>query len=46
MEKGDKATVFIPSIFGYGKNSSGEIPLNSPLIFELNLVDVKDGPQK
>ena len=46
MEKGDKATVFVPSIFGYGNNSSGEIPPNSPLIFELNLVDVKDGPQK
>jgi FKBP-type peptidyl-prolyl cis-trans isomerase FklB len=46
MEMGDKATVFIPSLFGYGKNSSGEVPANAPLIFELNLVDVKDGPQK
>lgn len=45
MEKGDKATVFIPSIFGYGNNSSGDIPAHSPLIFELNLIDVKDGPQ-
>jgi FKBP-type peptidyl-prolyl cis-trans isomerase FklB len=46
MEKGDKATVFIPSMFGYGNNSSGDIPANSPLIFELSLIDVKDGPQK
>ncbi len=46
MEKGDKATVFIPSVYGYGNNSSGDIPPNSPLIFELNLIDVKDGPQQ
>lgn len=45
MEKGDKATVFIPSVYGYGNNSSGDIPPRSPLIFELNLIDVKDGPQ-
>jgi len=46
MEMGDKATVFIPSIFGYGNNSSGEIPPHSPLIFELNLIEVKDGPRQ
>jgi FKBP-type peptidyl-prolyl cis-trans isomerase FklB len=45
MEMGDKATVFIPSLFGYGNNSNGEIPANAPLIFELNLVDVKSGPK-
>lgn len=45
MEKGDKATVFIPSVYGYGNNSSGDVPARSPLIFEMNLIDVKDGPQ-
>jgi FKBP-type peptidyl-prolyl cis-trans isomerase FklB len=45
MEKGDKATVFIPSVYGYGNNSSGDIPPHSPLIFELNIIDVKEGPQ-
>jgi len=44
MQKGDKATVFIPSLFGYGNQANGNIPPNSPLIFELNLVEVKDGP--
>ncbi len=44
LEKGDKATVFIPSIFGYGNQANGNIPANSPLIFEMNLVEVKDGP--
>jgi FKBP-type peptidyl-prolyl cis-trans isomerase FklB len=46
MEEGDKATVFIPSVYGYGNNSSGDVPARSPLIFEINLIDVKDGPQK
>ncbi len=47
MEKGDKATVFIPSVYGYGNNPpSGDIPQHAPLIFELNLIDVKDGPQQ
>lgn len=45
MEEGDKATVFIPSVYGYGNNASGEIPPRSPLIFEMHIIDVKDGPQ-
>lgn len=44
MEKGDKATVFIPSDSGYGRNPNGTIPGNSPLIFELDLIDVIPGP--
>lgn len=44
MEEGDKATVIMPSLFGYGNSGSGDIPPNSPLIFELNLIEVKDGP--
>lgn len=44
MEQGDKATVFIPSESGYGRNPNGEIPANSPLIFELDLIDIVPGP--
>lgn len=44
MEEGDKATVFIPSDSGYGRNSNGDIPANSPLIFEMDLKEVIPGP--
>ncbi len=46
MEQGDKATVFIPSMFAYGKQGSGSIPSNAPIIFELDLIEVTQGPQK
>ena len=44
MHPGEKATVIFPSILGYGTRSNGAIPANSPLIFELDLVQVKKGP--
>ncbi|WP_296702270.1 FKBP-type peptidyl-prolyl cis-trans isomerase [Algoriphagus sp.] len=44
MEQGDKATIFIPSGSGYGRNPNGEIPANSPLIFEMDLIEVVAGP--
>ncbi len=40
MEVGDKATVFIPSEFAYGREGSRNIGPNTPLIFELELVKV------
>ncbi|PZX54704.1 FKBP-type peptidyl-prolyl cis-trans isomerase FklB [Algoriphagus ratkowskyi] len=46
MEQGDKATVYIPSQFGYGKQGSGSIPSNAPIIFELDLIKVTQGPQQ
>lgn len=46
MEKGDKATVFIPSVYAYGNNPPSGVPQHAPLIFELSLIDVKDGPQQ
>lgn len=46
MEQGDKATVFVPSQFAYGKQGSGSIPSNAPIIFELDLIKVTQGPQK
>ena len=44
MHPGEKATVIFPSRLGYGTQASGGIPANSPLIFELELVQVKKGP--
>lgn len=44
MEKGDKATIIMPSLYGYGSSGEGRIPPNAPLIFELELVDIKDNP--
>jgi FKBP-type peptidyl-prolyl cis-trans isomerase FklB len=44
MHAGEKATVIFPSRLGYGSQASGGIPANSPLIFELELVQVKKGP--
>lgn len=44
MRVGEKATVIFPSRLGYGTQPRTGIPANSPLIFELELVDVKNGP--
>jgi FKBP-type peptidyl-prolyl cis-trans isomerase FklB len=44
MQKGDKATVIMPSLYAYGTQANGGIPPNSPLLFELELVDIKGNP--
>ncbi|MCS4433688.1 FKBP-type peptidyl-prolyl cis-trans isomerase [Aquiflexum gelatinilyticum] len=44
IEKGDKASVIFPSLYGYGSQANAIIPPNSPLIFEIELVDIKDNP--
>jgi FKBP-type peptidyl-prolyl cis-trans isomerase FklB len=44
MFTGEKATVIFPSRLGYGSQGAGSIPPNSPMIFELELVSVKKGP--
>jgi FKBP-type peptidyl-prolyl cis-trans isomerase FklB len=41
MEEGDKATVIMPSLYGYGAIEQAGIPRNSPLIFELDLIQIK-----
>jgi FKBP-type peptidyl-prolyl cis-trans isomerase FkpA len=42
LNKGSKATILIPSSLAYGKQGSGAaIPPNSPLRFDVELVDVK-----
>lgn len=41
MKKGGKALLLIPSHLAYGENSAGRIPPYSPLLFEVELVDVE-----
>lgn len=41
MNIGTKATFIIPSRLAYGTRGSGRIPPNSPLRFEVELIDVK-----
>jgi FKBP-type peptidyl-prolyl cis-trans isomerase len=43
MREGEKATVIFPSRLGYGSQPQGPVPANSPLIFELELTNVKLG---
>lgn len=35
MTKGERAKLYIHPDYGYGANGSGQIPGNSPLIFEV-----------
>ena len=39
MSKGEKRTIVIPPDMGYGSRSTGKIPPNSTLIFEVELID-------
>lgn len=41
FEEGGTGYLIIPSYLGYGTNSSANIPANSVLYFEINLIDVK-----
>ncbi len=41
LNKGAKATLYIPSNLAYGENGQGPIPANAPLIFDVELVDIK-----
>ncbi len=42
MELGDKATVIMPSLYGYGSEDLPGIPRNSVLIFEIDLVGINN----
>jgi FKBP-type peptidyl-prolyl cis-trans isomerase FkpA len=39
LTRNAKATLYIPSVLGYGSQAVGKIPPNSNLIFEVDLVD-------
>jgi FKBP-type peptidyl-prolyl cis-trans isomerase FkpA len=42
LNKGSKATLLIPSSLAYGQRGAGQdIPADSPLRFDVELVDVK-----
>jgi FKBP-type peptidyl-prolyl cis-trans isomerase len=41
MRKGEKATLLLPSALAYGTNGSAGIAPNTPLIFDIEVVDVK-----
>ncbi len=41
FKKGGKGKLLIPSALGYGSSSSTNIPANSVLIFDIELLDVK-----
>jgi FKBP-type peptidyl-prolyl cis-trans isomerase FkpA len=43
MKKGGKATFLIPPAIGYGEQGGGPIPGNTPLVFEVELLDFKKG---
>ncbi len=40
MKEGGKATLIIPSDLAYGPNGSGKIPGYTPLVFQVELVDI------
>jgi peptidylprolyl isomerase len=44
LQVGDKATFTIPAELGYGAQDMGNIPPNSTLIFDVELLDVKEKP--
>lgn len=44
MRPGEKAVVIFPSRLGYGNQGRDNIPPKSPLIFELELIEIKKGP--
>ncbi|MCF8374111.1 MAG: FKBP-type peptidyl-prolyl cis-trans isomerase [Bacteroidales bacterium] len=44
LKKGGYATLYIPPELAYGDREMGAIPANSPLIFDVQLVDFKSPP--
>lgn len=43
--KGSKGKIYIPSSLGYGMRGAGaDIPANANLVFDIEVVDVKDAP--
>ncbi|MBN8697396.1 MAG: FKBP-type peptidyl-prolyl cis-trans isomerase [Bacteroidetes bacterium] len=43
LDVGDKATIKLPADIAYGNRAMGSIPPNSTLIFDVELIDFKEG---
>ncbi len=43
IAKGGKATLYVPSGLGYGRNTVGGVPANSNLVFEVELIGFTNG---
>ncbi|MDD4848468.1 MAG: FKBP-type peptidyl-prolyl cis-trans isomerase [Bacteroidales bacterium] len=46
MKVGGKAKLLIPSTLAYGSRDMGVIPSNSPLVFDVELIEVSAAPEK
>jgi peptidylprolyl isomerase len=46
LNEGDKATFIIPAELGYGGQANGKIPANSVLKFDVELLEVIEGPKR
>ena len=44
MSVGSKWTLFIPANLAYGNRATGKIPAGSALVFEVELIAVKEAP--
>lgn len=42
LQKGSKIRIVTPSYYAYGNRDMGKIPPNSPLFFEIEVIDIKD----
>lgn len=42
LHENDSATIFVPSIYGYGDSATGEIPANSVLVFGLDIIRISN----
>ena len=45
LKKGSIIRIITPSYYAYGNTSRGSIPANSPLFFEIEVIDIKDDVQ-
>ncbi|NP_001086340.1 FKBP prolyl isomerase 14 L homeolog precursor [Xenopus laevis] len=42
---GEKRKLIVPSALGYGKEGKGKIPPESTLIFQIDLMEIRNGPR-
>ena len=45
MVVGDKWEIIVPSELGYGAGGQGPIPPNTPLVFEIELLEIKESAE-